>query len=86
MELELTNSRQILPYVSALVIFYILRRLWAYSKLRRFHGSPWTALSDIPHSRAMLGGDCHLFYAKANQKYGQRCLALIKRLHQIGHC
>jgi hypothetical protein len=72
MAFELITSRQLLPYVSAIVIFYVLRRLWAYSKLRRFDGSPWAALSDIPHSRAMLAGDCHLFYAKANQKYGQR--------------
>ncbi|KAJ3497467.1 hypothetical protein NLG97_g1882 [Lecanicillium saksenae] len=60
-----------LPYLSALaVVIFATHVFWSYQKLSRFGGSPWAALSSIPHRRAMLSGKTHLFYAEANQKYG----------------
>ncbi|KAJ6783127.1 hypothetical protein PWT90_01425 [Aphanocladium album] len=67
------NSRLQLyiPYLSALAALFIASHVfWNYRKLSAFGGSPWAALSSIPHRRAMLMGKSHLFYAEANRKYG----------------
>jgi hypothetical protein len=47
-----------------------IRRLLLRHRLTKFRG-PWLMeFSHIPHSRAMLGGDCHNWYARINQEYG----------------
>src|SRR5688572_19818399 len=52
----------------------IVRRLLLRHRLTKFRG-PWlTEFSHIPHSRAMLGGDCHNWYAQINQEYGSSFL------------
>lgn len=64
--------RLYLPYFSALaVLFFASHVFWNYQRLSGFGGSPWTAVSSIPHRLAMLNGKTHLFYAQANQKYGK---------------
>ncbi|KAJ4146828.1 hypothetical protein LMH87_001387 [Akanthomyces muscarius] len=68
-----SNSRWQLywPYLSALpVLLFASHVFWNCQKLSGFGGSPWAALSSIPHRLAMLNGKTHLFYAQANQKYG----------------
>lgn len=60
------------PYLSALAVLFIASHVfWNYQKLSSFSGSPWAAVSSIPHRLAMLSGNSHLFYAQANQKYGK---------------
>lgn len=61
-----------LPYLSAFAALLLASHvLWRYQKLSSFRGPPLAALSDVPHRLAMLGGQCHLFYAQANKKYGK---------------
>ncbi|KAK0384024.1 hypothetical protein NLU13_8113 [Sarocladium strictum] len=59
--------------VTALVgglIASIVRRLLLRDKLAKFPG-PWlTNFSHIPHSRAMLSGDCHEWYAQVTREFG----------------
>lgn len=62
---------QLTSLALGLIGLYILRLTWQFFKLRRFAGPPWTGLSNVPHSRAMLHGDCHRWYADVNRKYGQ---------------
>ncbi|KAK8929521.1 hypothetical protein H634G_03911 [Metarhizium anisopliae BRIP 53293] len=61
---------QLTSLALGLIGLYILRLTWQFFKLRRFAGPPWTGLSNVPHSRAMLRGDCHRWYADVNRKYG----------------
>lgn len=61
------------PYLSALAVLILASHVvWNYQKLSGFSGSPWAAVSSIPHRLAILSGNSHLFYAQANQKYGKR--------------
>lgn len=61
---------QLISLVLGLVGIYIARLIWQFVKLRRFPGPRWTGLSNIPHSRAMLDGECHKWYADVSRKYG----------------
>ncbi|KAH6677016.1 cytochrome P450 71A20 [Plectosphaerella plurivora] len=48
----------------------VIRRLLLCIRLAGLPG-PWaTAVSHVPHSRAMLSGDCHSWYAQISKKYG----------------
>ncbi|KHO01514.1 Cytochrome P450 [Metarhizium album ARSEF 1941] len=53
-----------------LVGLYMVKLTWHFVKLRRFPGPPCTGISNIPHSRAMLRGECHKWYADVSRKYG----------------
>ncbi|OJJ07012.1 hypothetical protein ASPVEDRAFT_46392 [Aspergillus versicolor CBS 583.65] len=59
-------STTIICSLVAICIFSITR----YTKLRHFPGPRWTAISDWPHSLAMLSGNCHKWYADVSEKYG----------------
>ncbi|KAL3462677.1 cytochrome P450 [Aspergillus heterothallicus] len=65
-----TVSGQILALVCGLLGLYIVRVITTYAKLRQFRGPAWTGVSDWPHSRAMLGGRCHEWYAAVSREYG----------------
>ena len=67
---------QLLSVFLSLICIYLAGKIWTYARLRRFRGEPWTGLTDIPHSLAMLRGDCHTWYADTCNKYGQ-CSALL---------
>lgn len=56
--------------VCALIAVSIFKAITRYTKLRHFPGPRWTAISDWPHSLAMLSGDCHKWYADVSEKYG----------------
>ncbi|KAL4744767.1 hypothetical protein BDW72DRAFT_74740 [Aspergillus terricola var. indicus] len=53
-----------------LLALYVLRVIMTYAKLARFRGPAWTGISNWPHSIAMLRGNCHEWYAQANEKNG----------------
>lgn len=59
-------STVILCSLITICIFSITR----YTKLRHFPGPQWTAISDWPHSLAMLSGNCHKWYGDVSEKYG----------------
>jgi hypothetical protein len=60
------------PLLCGLLAFYFFRMIKTYAKLARFRGPAWTGISNWPHSIAMLRGNCHEFYAQANEKYGMK--------------
>lgn len=48
----------------------IIKRMLLRNKVAKFPG-PWlTSFSHMPHSKAMLSGDVHNWYAKISQDYG----------------
>lgn len=48
----------------------VVRRLLLIIRLAGVPG-PWaTHFTHMPHSRAMLGGECHNWYAEMSRKYG----------------
>ncbi|KAL4974569.1 cytochrome P450 [Aspergillus desertorum] len=53
-----------------LLAFYVFKIVTTYAKLARFRGPSWTGISNWPHSIAMLRGNCHEWYAQANEKHG----------------
>ncbi|KAJ5620039.1 hypothetical protein N7510_004023 [Penicillium lagena] len=65
-----TLSGQAVTLLCGLLSLYIFRAITAYAKLRQFRGPSWTGISNWPHSMAMLRGNCHEWYAEANQKHG----------------
>lgn len=68
---QLYNHYCHLSYLSALAaVLLVGHALRRHRRLSRFRGPPLAAVSDVPHRLAMLGGECHLFYARANNKYG----------------
>ncbi|KJK90548.1 hypothetical protein H633G_05559 [Metarhizium anisopliae BRIP 53284] len=69
-EVQIRGEDILTSLALGLIGLYILRLTWQFFKLRRFAGPPWTGLSNVPHSRAMLRGDCHRWYADVNRKYG----------------
>lgn len=75
MELDASTAvrpGQLAPVVLILVVgYYLVSKVVAYFRLRKFGGPKWSGITDVPHSRAMLRGNCHLWYAEANKKYGQ---------------
>ncbi|KAL2858433.1 cytochrome P450 [Aspergillus pseudoustus] len=64
------SGQLVAALVGALVGLYIVRTLTTYAKLRSFRGPSWTAISNWPHSMAMLSGHCHEWYAQVSKKYG----------------
>lgn len=62
-----SGHRIVLLFLAALYLAY---KVVTYLRLRKFRGPPLTGLTDLPHSRAMFHGECHKWYAEANQKYG----------------
>ncbi|KAK4868191.1 hypothetical protein LT330_007389 [Penicillium expansum] len=49
---------------------YAFRIIMAYVKLIHFPGPSWTGISNWPHSIAILGGNCHEWYAEVSKKHG----------------
>ncbi|BCS28749.1 cytochrome P450 [Aspergillus puulaauensis] len=56
--------------IVGLIAISIFKAITRYTKLRHFPGPPWTAISDWPHSLAMLRGNCHKWYADVSEKHG----------------
>lgn len=62
---------------TTLVMIIAVHTMMAYTKLRRFPGPLLAALTDLPHSKAMLSDNSHLWYAKMCNRYGRcRCKVL----------
>jgi hypothetical protein len=64
----------VVTLLCSLLGLYVYRTIMMYAKLREFRGPSWTGISNWPHSMAMLGGNCHEWYAEVNKKYGARHL------------
>lgn len=62
----------IVPALFALVCVYAVKRIVLYYKLRHFRGPWWSAITHLPHSRAMVTPNCHEWYAEINEKHGTR--------------
>ncbi|WYZ45645.1 hypothetical protein EsH8_VIII_000961 [Colletotrichum jinshuiense] len=60
----------IVPALFALVCVYAVKRIVLYYKLRHFGGPWWSAITHLPHSRAMVTPNCHEWYAGMNEKHG----------------
>ena len=60
----------VVPLAGAAAIFFVLRTVWLFARLRRFGGSVLVGVSEWPHSRALLSGNGHEWYAQANEMYG----------------
>lgn len=56
--------------IVGLIAISIFKAITRYTKLRHFPGPRWTAISDWPHSLAMLRGNCHKWYADVSEKHG----------------
>jgi hypothetical protein len=54
-----------------LLATYAVKVIFTYARLRHIRGPPLTGFSNGPHSLAMLKGNCHLWYAEVNEKYGK---------------
>lgn len=67
-----TLTGNVVPFLLGLFGLSIVRTIVTYSKLRQFGGPRWTGWTGWPHSRAMLRGNCHKWYAEVNEKYGMR--------------
>ncbi|KAL6232017.1 hypothetical protein BDW75DRAFT_29334 [Aspergillus navahoensis] len=65
-----TLREQAVTLLCGLLALYIFRKIMTYAKLARFGGPSWTGISGWPHSMAMLRGNCHEWYALANEKHG----------------
>ncbi|KAJ5360109.1 hypothetical protein N7517_009300 [Penicillium concentricum] len=63
-------SSQATALVCGLLSLYILRVITTYAKLMQFRGPSGTGVSNWPHSMAILGGNCHEWYAEVNKKHG----------------
>ncbi|KAH7304718.1 cytochrome P450 [Stachybotrys elegans] len=64
----LRDKAEYLAYGAASL--YLLRSLWSYLRLRRFKGPLAAGFTNLLHSRAMISGRCHEWYAEMNAKYG----------------
>lgn len=65
-----TLFRPVVTLLCGLLGLYIFKVITTYAKLRQFQGPSWTGISNLPHSIAMLGGNCHEWYARVNKKHG----------------
>lgn len=74
---------QLATVLCGLLGLYLFRVITTYGKLRQFQGPSWTGISNLPHSIAMLGGNCHEWYALVNKKHGG-CEAFSR--HLLCHC
>ena len=52
-------------------LYYVAVTIANYARLRSFPGPRWTGVSNWPHSRAMLAGNCHEWYAQVNRTHGE---------------
>lgn len=67
-------SGQAVMLICGLLTLYILRIITRYAELVQFRGPSWTGISNWPHSIAILGGNCHKWYAEVSNKHGARNL------------
>lgn len=67
-------SGQAVMLLGGLFGLYIFKVITSYAKLRQFRGPSWTGISNWPHSIAILGGNCHEWYAEVSNKHGARHL------------
>lgn len=65
-----TLSVQAVMLLGGLLSLYIFKIITGYARLRQFRGPSWTGISNWPHSIAILGGNCHEWYAEVNNKHG----------------
>jgi hypothetical protein len=49
---------------------YLLRSIWTYLRLRRFNGPFLACFTNLLHSKAMISGACHEWYAEMNTRFG----------------
>ncbi|KAJ5164857.1 uncharacterized protein N7500_006687 [Penicillium coprophilum] len=63
-------SGQVITLSCGLVSLYVFRVVTMYVKLMQFKGPSGTGFSNWPHSLAILGQNCHEWYAEVNKKYG----------------
>ncbi|KAJ5836309.1 hypothetical protein N7447_002335 [Penicillium robsamsonii] len=63
-------SNQAMTLLCGLLGLYIFRVITTYAKLMQFKGPSGTGISNWPHSMAILGRNCHEWYAEVNKKHG----------------
>ncbi|OQD66167.1 hypothetical protein PENPOL_c005G05328 [Penicillium polonicum] len=63
-------SSQSVMLLCGLLGLYIFKIITGYVKLMQFRGPSWTGISNWPHSIAILGGNCHEWYAEVSNKHG----------------
>ena len=57
--------------VTAVLTVFFVHTLTYYLKLLEFPGPPLAAISNWPHSWALLSDATHLWYARVSEKYGK---------------
>ncbi|KAJ5095271.1 hypothetical protein N7532_007562, partial [Penicillium argentinense] len=68
--MEIPSFSGAVMLLCGLLAFFIFRTIASYVRLKQFSGPSWTGISNWPHSLAILGGNCHEWYAEVNNKYG----------------
>jgi hypothetical protein len=74
------SGQSALLLCGVLGLYYVVRVIANYAKLRKFRGPAWTGVSNWPHSMAMLSLNCHEWYAEVSRKYGARHSCFVLQL------
>lgn len=71
MGLRLPNYSSVWLIGLVFLIVLVVQKTLAYCRLRHFRGPPGTGLTDLFHSKEMIGPRLHEWYENVNEKYGK---------------